>query len=76
MGLPKTGGALVTSVKPGAALDAGIRPGDVIQRVQDQDIRDAGHLEELVKTLPKDKTVALLVFRRGGSQFIALKLKD
>ena len=76
MGLPKAGGALVTAVKPGPALDAGIRPGDVIQRIQDQEIKDAGHLEAIVKTLPKDKTLALLVFRRGGSQFLALKLKD
>ncbi|MEY4685510.1 MAG: hypothetical protein RLZ25_1969 [Pseudomonadota bacterium] len=74
--LPKTGGALVTGVKPGPAADAGIRPGDVILSIQDQTIRDAKHLEEVVKALPKDKSVALLVHRRGGSQFLALKLKD
>lgn len=74
--LPKTGGALITGVKPGPAADAGIRPGDLILRVQDQVIRDAKHLEDVVKTLPKDKSVALLVHRRGGSQFLALKLKD
>ena len=74
--LPKTGGALVTGVKQGPASDAGIQPGDCILRVQDQEIRDAKHLEDVVKTLPKDKSVALLVHRRGGSQFLALKLKD
>ncbi len=74
--LPKTGGVLITGVKPGPAADAGIRPGDVILSIQDQTIRDTKHLEEVVKALPKDKSVALLVHRRGGSQFMALKLKD
>lgn len=76
LGLPKTGGALIAAVKPGPALDAGIKPGDVILRIQDQDVRDAKHLGELIQALPKEKTVALLVFRRGGSQFLALKLRD
>ena len=74
--LPKTGGVLILGVKPGPAADAGIQPGDVILRVQDQTLKDLKHLQELVKELPKGKTVALLVQRRGGSQFLALKLKD
>lgn len=75
-GLPKSGGALVSAVKPGAALEAGLRPGDVVLRLKDQEIRDVRHLEELVKELPKDKSVAVLIHRRGGSHFLALKLKD
>ena len=74
--LPKTGGVLILGVKPGPALEAGIQPGDVILRVQDQSLKDLKHLQELVKGLPKGKTVALLIQRRGGSQFLALKLKD
>jgi serine protease Do len=76
MELPKTGGVLITSVKAGPAMDAGIRPGDVVLRVQDQLIRDLNHFEEVVKTLPKDKSIALLIHRHGGAQFLALKLKD
>jgi serine protease Do len=75
--LPTTGGALITSVKPGgAAAEVGLRKGDVILRIQETTVRDAKHLAEIVSGLPKGKTVALLVQRRGGSQFLALKLKD
>lgn len=74
--IPKTGGVIVMDVKPGPAAEAGIRRGDIILRVQDQSVRDVKHLEDIVKNLPKGKTVAMLVQRSGGSQFIALKLKD
>jgi serine protease Do len=75
--LPTTGGALITTVKPGgAAAEVGLRKGDVILRIQETAVRDAKHLAEIVSGLPKGKTVALLVQRRGGSQFLALKLKD
>lgn len=74
--LPKTGGVLIVAVKPGPAAEAGIRQGDVILRIQDQAIRDAKHFGDIVKGLPKGKTVAVLVQRRGGSQFLAIKLKD
>ena len=69
-------GVLVQEAKPGPAYDAGIRRGDVILRVQDQLIRDTKHFEELIKSLPKGKSVAVLVQRRGGSLFLAMKLKD
>jgi len=74
--MPKTGGVLVMRVKPGPAAEAGLRKGDVILRIQDQTVRDAKHFADIVNGLPKGKTVALLVQRRGGTQFLALKLKD
>jgi serine protease Do len=73
--VPKNG-VLVLGVKPGPAYDAGIRRGDVILRIQDQTIKDVKHFNEVVKSLPKGKSVATLVQRRGGSLFLALKLKD
>jgi serine protease Do len=69
-------GVLVHDAKPGPALDAGIRRGDVILRIQDQPIKDVKQFNEVVKGLPKGKSIALLVQRHGGSQFLALKLKD
>ena len=74
--MPKTGGVLVMGVKPGPAAEAGLRKGDAILRIQDQTVRDAKHFADIVNGLPKGKTVALLVQRRGGTQFLALKLKD
>ena len=69
-------GVLVQDVKPGQAFDAGIRRGDVILRIQDHVIKDAKHFAQVVKGLPKGKAVAVLVQRRGGSSFLAMKLKD
>lgn len=69
-------GVLVQDVKPGTAYDAGIRRGDVILRVQDEVIKDAKQFNEAVKGLPKGKSIAVLVQRRGGSIFLAMKLKD
>ena len=72
----KQNGVLVQDVKPGPALDAGIRRGDAILRIQDQVIKDVKQFNDVVKGLPKGKSIAMLVQRRGGSQFLALKLKD
>ncbi|CAG0944144.1 serine protease Do [Anaerolineae bacterium] len=73
----KQNGVLVRDVKQGGvASDAGIRRGDVILRIQDQAIKDVKQFNEVVKDLPKGKSIAMLVQRRGGSQFLALKLKD
>ncbi|QSA98344.1 DegQ family serine endoprotease [Methylococcus sp. EFPC2] len=69
-------GVLVHDVKPGPAYDAGIRRGDVILRLQDQAIKDAAQFESVVKSLPKGKSTAVLVQRRGGTLFLALKPKD
>ena len=69
-------GVLVQKVSPGPAQEAGIRHGDVILRIQDQIVKNAKHFHELIKELPKGKSIALLVQRRGSSLFMALKLKD
>jgi serine protease Do len=75
MGVAK-GGVLVMNVTPGAGYEAGLRRGDLIVRVQDQAIKDVKHFNEVVKGLPKGKSVAILVQRPGGSMFLALKIKD
>jgi serine protease Do len=72
----KQNGVLVHEVKPGPASDAGIRRGDAILRIQDQVIKDVKQFNEVVKGLPKGKSIAVLVQRHGGTQFLALKLKD
>ena len=72
----KQNGVLVQDVKPGPAMEAGIRRGDVILRIQDQVIKDVKQFNDVVQGLPKGKAIRMLVQRRGGSQFLALKLKE
>ncbi|GMR07126.1 MAG: serine protease MucD [Gammaproteobacteria bacterium] len=69
-------GVLVKTVKSGAAFDAGIRKGDVILRLNNTKVKNTGHFTEIVKGLPKNKSVPVLVQRRGGPIFLALKVKD
>jgi serine protease Do len=70
------GGVLVNRVQAGAARKAGVRRGDVILMLNNIDIQDAEHFQEVVDDLPEGKSVPLLVQRRGGPVFLALKLQD
>jgi serine protease Do len=70
-------GVLVTDVvQRSPAFEAGLRKGDVIQRLQDQSVKDVSHLQDLAKGLVKGKTVAVLVLRGGNSLFLPLKIKE
>jgi len=72
----KEGGVLVSQVLAGPARKAGVRRGDVVLTVNNIDIKDAKHFRDVVKDLPADKSVPLLVQRRGGPVFLALKVTD
>ena len=68
-----TRGLVVTEVDPaGAAAAAGIAPGDVIERANNQAV---GSVPELKAALGKsgDRPVVLLVQRQGNSLFIAVE---
>lgn len=65
-------GVLVESVS-GAAAGAGIRPGDVIQRLNEVDVKDARQFAQLVAKLDAKKRAALLVRRGDSSQFVPLR---
>ena len=71
-----SGGVLVTELTSGIAVEAGMRVGDVIVKIQDQAIKDTNHYFDVVKALPKNKSLAVLVQRRDSSIFLALKIKD
>jgi len=68
-------GVLVQDVNKGAAKDAGIQRGDVILRIQNNDIRDAADFEKIVKKLPAGKSVAVLIQRQGSPVFLVIKIK-
>jgi len=66
-------GVMVDSAE-GAAAKAGIRRGDVIQAVNNQEVKSAEELNRLLSPGDRPRTVALLVKRGEGSIYIPLKL--
>lgn len=67
-------GVLVQEVESGIAADAGIQPGDVIMRIQNNVIRNKSEFDRIVKNLPVGKSIAVLIQRRGSPVFLALKI--
>jgi serine protease Do len=74
LGLPKHG-VFVQSVNQGPALNVGIQRGDVILRIQNNVIRDEADFDKIVKKLPANQSIAILIQRRGSPIFLALKIK-
>jgi len=70
------GGVLVEEVLDGPAKRAGIRANDVILMINGQDVKDVAGFKQQVKDLPKDKPVAVLVHRKGGPIFLAMKMGE
>lgn len=67
-------GVLVQDVDSGSGAEAGIQPGDVILRIQNNVIRNVSDFDKILKTLPAGKSVAVLIQRRGSPVFLALKI--
>jgi len=70
------GGVIVETVKEGAATQAGIQVGDVILKLHGMDVRDGRHLNEIIDDLPAGKSFPILVLRRTGPVFLALRISD
>jgi serine protease Do len=65
-------GVLIESAE-GPAQRAGIRAGDVVERLKDTDITDVKQFNALVAKLDTKKAVALLILRGDSSQFVLVK---
>lgn len=74
--LDVAGGLLVEDIRQGAASDAGIRVGDVILGVNNQDITSIKQLNRLLDQAKKGRNIALLIRRGDMTTFITLKLQD
>ncbi|MCH8845623.1 MAG: DegQ family serine endoprotease [Proteobacteria bacterium] len=72
----KDHGVIVSQISSGPAYKAGVRNGDVMLMLNNIKIKDTKHFEELIKSLPKDKSVPILIQRRGGPIFLALRLEE
>lgn len=70
----KSGGVFVKDVTDGPALDAGIRRGDVILKLDGHDIKDVKDFNAVVKKLPTERSLPVLVQRRTSPIFLAMKI--
>ncbi|NHZ69827.1 MAG: Do family serine endopeptidase [Thermotogales bacterium] len=70
------GGILVETVSDGAAGDAGVREGDIILRIDGKMVKNVDEFENMIKKLPVGKSIAILIQRRGGPIFLALKVPE
>ena len=66
-------GAVVLDLHPAsAAAQAGLRPGDVIQSINRQEVRDAGEASRLTQNA-KEKRTLLRVWSNSGSHFVLIE---
>ena len=70
------GGVQVLQVKKGAASKAGIRQGDIIAKINNEDFESLDDFEDLVDDLPEGTAIPVLVIRGGNPSFLVLKIED
>jgi len=74
--LSVSSGVIINDVQEGAAKLAGITKGDVILMVDGKNLKDVAHFKVLVKSLKAGRSVAVLVHRKRGPSFVALKVPE
>lgn len=72
----KDHGVLVEQMNQGPGQKAGIRQGDIILLINNTKIKDVAHFNKLVKSLPKGRSIPVLVQRQGSPIFLALKIDE
>jgi serine protease Do len=69
-------GVVVREVEAGPARSAGIRPGDILLVINNQDVTSAEQFAKLVKALPAGKSVPVLIQRGDAPVFLPLKIPE
>ncbi|MGY8815190.1 MAG: DegQ family serine endoprotease [Gammaproteobacteria bacterium] len=69
-------GVVVKSLEEGPASLAGIREGDVILLLDNEKVTNIEVFDRLIKKIPRNKSIPVLIQRRGNPTFLALKLED
>ncbi|MDC2965233.1 DegQ family serine endoprotease [Gammaproteobacteria bacterium] len=67
-------GVVVSGVFSGPASEAGIRRGDIIDKIQFRDVSNIKDYEKISKTLKKGSTIALRIIRDKNGSFLTLKI--
>lgn len=70
----REGGVIIEQVLDGAAANVGIRAGDVLLRINNTAIENARQFADVVANLPVGRQLPVLIHRRNGAMFLALKL--
>ena len=68
------GGVYVASVESGPGKKAGIRRGDIVLMLNNEEINNVAHFSELEDGLPSGKSIRILVQRGKAPLFLAAKL--
>lgn len=71
-----SGGVQVSAVEDGVAARAGIRRGDVITRLNNEEVASATEFQRIAGELPAGRSVPVLVVRGGNPTFLALRVPD
>lgn len=69
-------GLLVEDMRQGIASYSGIRPGDIILGINNQDVTTVARFNRLLNKIRKGRNIALLVRRGNTSSFITMKLNN
>lgn len=67
-------GVLVSDVSGEPAREAGLMPGDVITRINRQEIESISALREVLDSVSSGRSIPLLVLRNGTPRFLALRI--
>jgi serine protease Do len=68
-------GLLVLSTQ-GKSIAAGIRPGDVILALNNSAVKTVASFNQKLRRIPKGKLIALLIYRKGDTLYVPIRITD